>query len=501
MTITTRVRNGRTSKNSTPTPRTTASGGTPGQLGRASQKEYPLIPVKPRFLDWDMSFSDPSQGYQLMPSTCEASSAVISPEQPTVFFCGDVYAEIMHIVKEAGKKTGECGGFAFIKRVNQYSSHWVVYDHFMVGQKATGGDVEFPGDEIVKAVQYYLETYPDAFKDSWDLHTHLLQWHSHGNGSVFWSGTDKAQQEDKAQLAGQGQFRLYSVFNTKGDQKSAIRVYDPVASMHDDIAMGIFNGPDGSRKAALSKERKAELDGWIEQLVDKKYTYGAAHMGGGVFDGYPYDDFNSWGRDDFYARSGSRSFSGTRNTRQGALPPTPHVGRGESKAGKASESKIDRAMSKVLNGLAEFLRKSVPEEDIRKYSSVTAPGLNRIADDLSSALGAYLTYSDGLEEMVALIFADLLDRITATNGDLPANIEAVTETLDSCVSAFSVNLDLIFDALGEILDMEESGLTFREAAAGEFSQGWNIDIVQILEDAVGNTPVVFTVPVYLDMFE
>jgi hypothetical protein len=125
-----------------------------------------------------------------------------------------------------------------------------------------------------------------------------LWWHSHGNMSAFWSGTDEKTVEEF-----DNEWMISLVVNRKSEYKCRLDVYDPVHLVVDNAELCVSMAePTAALKAAVKKE--------VEDKVNvKKFYQGSGYMGG-------FDNDYGLGRDGYVderdRRYGPVPFSGGR---------------------------------------------------------------------------------------------------------------------------------------------------------------------------------------------
>ncbi len=236
--------------------------------------EYPFVPP-----ELDKSFPNLNGGYYpeyvndavlISPgvqATPSARNKVLVPGVPIVYFKWKVYQEIMYIVKTMTPKTGECGGFALLERMNPHAPQFMVYDYFVPGQKAVSVEVDLDGEDSTKYFNYLSEKWPEKFGD--DKHRQIMHWHSHGNMGAFFSATDDKQQSNIDQLGYQDDYRIYIVFTAKGTFKVNFVYYSPVFAIAKDTPVGVILDDD-METMELSAERKAELDKLMEDHIEER---------------------------------------------------------------------------------------------------------------------------------------------------------------------------------------------------------------------------------------
>lgn len=202
----------------------------------------------------------------------------VNTTEPVIFIDINVYARIFYILHRAKEITGnECAGLFIYKRLNPRVPHYLITDFILPGQEANSGAVELDDEDMGKYINYIREHHLEEIKEACinnntlftgNILDYIGHWHSHGNMGTFWSGTDRTQQEDKAQLGYNALGRFYLVFNLTGSILSSYVQYSPFFHRKDNTPMGLYIGNGYS----FTEEDKKHLDYLIDTLIISKRT-------------------------------------------------------------------------------------------------------------------------------------------------------------------------------------------------------------------------------------
>lgn len=221
----------------------------------------------PRAQDWNEDLLPVNSGnmYMLVSGHGDKTLDDLAKDQrvPVLVFTGALLQEIRYITGKL--PNSEYAVFLALRRIDEHKPHFLAYDFFMPGQKASGGGVSLdPVDcqrhfDALKAHPYYKEH---------GLHRNLCHLHSHAGMGVFWSTIDDTQQISRDDLGFMDDFRFYCVVNTKEEIKCSFVFYKPVLARVDAAVAVSFCG-DG-HAVQLTRKRKAELDEMIATAITGK---------------------------------------------------------------------------------------------------------------------------------------------------------------------------------------------------------------------------------------
>lgn len=88
-------------------------------------------------------------------------------------------------------------------------------------------------------------------------------WHTHGNGSVFWSGTDDDQAQQLAHS--NGEWSLSLVINQRGDSLCRADLVRPVGVMLDELDISLV---DNTRKPP-KRNYKSDIKRWVKPFKEE----------------------------------------------------------------------------------------------------------------------------------------------------------------------------------------------------------------------------------------
>ena len=189
------------------------------KLGKAKRKRKEKIVVNHPRKGWDM--------------------------KPSLILDKKVHQKIMHWVHKA---PGEISGFGMVQVIDGIPR---ITDAFLCEQKNSGASTEMDAEDILKAMTM-AENLPGEMR--W-------WWHSHADMGVFWSGTDL----DTIYDLGHAGWCFSTVFNKKGETRSAFFGMVPVHSFADEIRL-IINEP-------VAEEEKASWDKEYDEKAKPIHRY------------------------------------------------------------------------------------------------------------------------------------------------------------------------------------------------------------------------------------
>ena len=147
----------------------------------------------------------------------------------------------------------EISGLGIVSRHPNWK--FLIEDIILFSQEVTAGTTDLDEETLH---QFLTE----AVNQNLDPSVLKLWWHSHVNGSCFWSGIDTGT-IDKALLG--DDWMLSIVGNKKGEYKCRLDTYDPVRIALDELSLQLQQTVD----VGLWKQLKAEVK---EKVRKKKYT-------------------------------------------------------------------------------------------------------------------------------------------------------------------------------------------------------------------------------------
>lgn len=179
------------------------------------------------------------------------------PNTPGIEVGDKVYKKIMHWMEKAAPN--ECSGFGEIVW-DAERNVFIVKDAWLAEQKNTTGTTELDAESLLKLDAEHDKAIAAGTREGklrwW--------WHSHVNMGVFWSGTDL---EAIAQLGEHGWFTA-TVFNLKGETKSAAYQNKPFSMYHEDIPTTIAQSVN-ARKLQLDISSIVEAANEIDFTISK----------------------------------------------------------------------------------------------------------------------------------------------------------------------------------------------------------------------------------------
>lgn len=173
-----------------------------------------------------------------------------------------VHEKIMYFVN---KSNDEVSGLGITKLID---GKIVVKDIILCKQSNGMASTEMTSESIQKAMFKLKDE--DGDLNFW--------WHSHVNMGVFWSGTDN---QTIAQIGANGMC-VASVFNKKGEIKSAVACINPFPLFIDDVKTTVL-------KPEINKET---IDSWDKEYAENVKANRFNHQH--VTSGYGYGNQDSW---------------------------------------------------------------------------------------------------------------------------------------------------------------------------------------------------------------
>lgn len=177
---------------------------------------------------------------------------LVSAKSPDIYVERDAHAYAMAVVQEC---PGEVGGLGYVEKLENGDLR--IYEFAVIEQEATASGVEFNDD----AMHEFLTKNADR-PDAENLR---LSWHSHGNMSCYFSGTDTGDAITKYKKSGIP-WLLSLIFNRKGELATRLDVFDSEVREQiylEDLVYKV------ERPTAIAEQAKAD----VKALVHKPPTY------------------------------------------------------------------------------------------------------------------------------------------------------------------------------------------------------------------------------------
>lgn len=222
---------------------------------------------------------------------------------PTVFIHNKILKESYYIMNKKAETRDEVCMFYLIKKVSSKYPHFLAYGYFITDQEVTSVEVEADGEDTRRYYKWLQEKYPNEFTNY--LHRNILPVHSHHTMGDGWSGTDLKQQNSRGDMGFCDNYRMYGVYTTKNKLRMSYVNYFPVYFRIENINVGI---KIGDLDFSLTKERKAELDQIMKNLVKGKTAkvYTPPTTPTTTYSYPPY--YNMWGENDNKVEKSNFSF-------------------------------------------------------------------------------------------------------------------------------------------------------------------------------------------------
>lgn len=189
--------------------------------------------------------------------------------KPVICIREFLWVEIQYITHHI--PDSEFAVFLVLKKFDPNNQVYIAEDMYFPKQSASAGGVSIDTEDSGKFFKELKEV--PWFANGKGFHRYIAHLHSHGNMGVFWSTTDRNQQESGDDLGFYDDFRYYLVVNTHDRVLADYVQYKPVALSVQDIPVVIV-AEEGCSYGdfVLSNERKAELDKLVSEKLSKDYA-------------------------------------------------------------------------------------------------------------------------------------------------------------------------------------------------------------------------------------
>lgn len=224
-------------------------------------QEKPFVYHEPTYRtpDFDIECLNDGMGFvgctRLMNDSRQLKEVLNDNATPVLFISGTVWRELQYFVKT--RRSSEFAVFCMLKRASADKPHWIAYDWFMPGQRASRSHVDIDAEDLRKYFRALSEN--EYYKEN-GLQCYLMHLHSHHTMGVFWSSIDAEQQETRSELGYMGDYRFYAVIDSYGGSKCSFVTYNPVFHRYDNVeviiytALDIYNNtPDAARLKELDE--------------------------------------------------------------------------------------------------------------------------------------------------------------------------------------------------------------------------------------------------------
>ena len=204
---------------------------------------------------------------------------------PQIYFPKIIYEELMYLAKYTTSKNKiEAAAMLVYRKLMEEKPVWECLGYFMLPQEATGSEVNIfiNPKHYDKAIDWIAENHPNVNTDV----QHIGHFHVHPKMGAFFSGTDDKQQTQLSQLALTTGVRIFLVVNEKKEHKARAIQYGPLLATEDgkphyidNIALGISYATEEACQH-LTKDRRAEIEKMVDDLVIQKKVYNYNHASG-----------------------------------------------------------------------------------------------------------------------------------------------------------------------------------------------------------------------------
>ena len=233
--------------------------------------EFPFHEPELRISNWDYDPISPDNNCILMESTDFKGKSLKEVYKdmavPIVVFTSKCWQEIQYLTNKYPHQ--EWAVFLTMKRLDSHRPHFLAFDWFMPGQKASGGAVSVQAADSIKYYDKLVEKYP-YYKER-GVHKYLCHLHSHHSMAMpNFSSIDDNQQKSRDDLGFYDSFRFYIVVTCNNGVKASLVSYDP-AFIRTNAAVALtWSEPEYIEE--LSKKRKKEIDEIAEKALFKDVT-------------------------------------------------------------------------------------------------------------------------------------------------------------------------------------------------------------------------------------
>lgn len=191
---------------------------------------------------------------------------------PQILFDRVAFNKISHWVD---KSPVEISGLGKVTRNKDGS--FTVTDAMLLPQKNSHASTDIEAVDVCKAM-YALRDVPGTLN---------FWWHSHAHMGAFWSGTDT----DTIQTFGAGGWCIATVFNKRGERKSAFFIKARMGDGEDDFVTVLLEDIPSRVVTFISKEEtdawdaeydknvKQEITSYLPAVMDGDYSYAGGNIG------------------------------------------------------------------------------------------------------------------------------------------------------------------------------------------------------------------------------
>lgn len=240
------------------------------QTTKPEDKDYPFH--EPRIIEPPYDYLIPcvEHGFVAMKE--------LKSHTPQIYFPKIIYEELMYLAKYTTTKNKiEAAAMLVYRKLMEEKPIWECLGYFMLPQEATGSEVDIfiNPKHYDKSINWINENHPNVKTDQ----QHIGHFHVHPKMGAFFSGTDDKQQTQLSQLALTTGVRIFLVVNEKKEHKARAIQYGPLPATEDgkphcidNIALGISYATEEACQH-LTKDRKAEIEKMVDDLVIQKKVY------------------------------------------------------------------------------------------------------------------------------------------------------------------------------------------------------------------------------------
>ncbi len=230
--------------------------------------KFPFNEPNLRISSWDVDPVSPDNSTRLIESSDfkgrNLRDLYLDMSVPLLVFTSRCYQEIEYLTHKFPHQ--EWAVFLTLKKLDGHRPHFLAFDWFMPGQKASSGAVSMQADDSIKYYDFLKNKYP-YYKEN-GLHRFLCHLHSHHSMNMpEFSSVDKNQQSARDELGFYDAYRFYVVVTCHAGIKASFVQYDP--AMITTPAAVAITWSEPEYVEALTPARKKEIDAIVDGAMYK----------------------------------------------------------------------------------------------------------------------------------------------------------------------------------------------------------------------------------------
>lgn len=261
-----------------------------------AKKEFAFHEPELRIDDWDLDPVNPNDNTMLINTVDfpkeHLEDIYTKMDVPVIVFTSKCWQEIRYLTTKYPHR--EWAVFLTMKKLDNMRPHFLAFDWFMPGQRASSGEVSLDTEDCIKYFDRVEEKYP-YYKEN-GLHKFLCHLHSHHSLNMpSFSSVDDTQQFTRGELGFFDKYRFYIVVTCNSGVKASLVLYEPVLSRVNAALAITWSRPEYVEE--LTKARMKEIDAIADAAIftpapapapvtGARYNYGSAYntKGPGIWD-------------------------------------------------------------------------------------------------------------------------------------------------------------------------------------------------------------------------